>query len=225
MLSSCLQLLKDQDSPYPYISEADQHALSVYIAGRFGPMLADDATWTNKVTAEYLEPFHATAKRVLAEHPRVSAAETAAAAQQIESLLKKREVSAPNPLAEAMMAAATITSVASLPLGLLSALIVPGGFLLRAVGIAVVTPDGHEPSRLRSLWRAIVAWLPFIAFATMVLGFLWLPATLNVRITVMDDQRFAVIAMVLGAVGVTWAVVSPARGLQDWLAGTRLVPR
>jgi hypothetical protein len=163
---------------------------------------------------------------VLAEHPRVSAAETAAAAKQIEFLLKKRELSAPNPVAEAMRSAATTMWMTSLPLGLLSALIVPGGFLLRAFGIAVVTRDGREASRLRSLWRAIVAWFPFIALATLELGFLWMPAMSTVRSIFLEHQMFFTIyAMALAAAGTVWALVSPARGLQDWLAGTRLVPR
>ena len=42
--------------------------------------------------------------------------------------------------------------------GIVWAFVLRGGLLLRACGIAVVTGDGKPASRLRALWRGLVAW-------------------------------------------------------------------
>lgn len=47
---------------------------------------------------------------------------------------------------------------------MLSSLIVPGGLLGRFLGLAVVTGDGTEISRARSLVRTVVAWSPAIGW-------------------------------------------------------------
>jgi hypothetical protein len=95
-------------------------------------------------------------------------------------------------------------------LGVLWAVVLRGGFWLRALGIAVVTGDGAEASRWRAASRATLTWL-------------WVPAQLMASV-----HGGAVLRLTIWAVTVivfSWAGDHPERGLQDRMAGTYLVPR
>lgn len=228
-LVSDLQLLKDQERgrPYSYISEADENALSVYISGRFGQTLADDATWKNPSTANDLEPLHETARRVLNDHPRPTTEETAAARRKIAEHLRLRESEPIGLIHTVLIDAGTSMQMMLAPLAWLSALIVPGGLLLRLFGIAVVTGNGREASRVRSLWRATIAWLPFLAAWVVWIAFVkggTGPFAMSIVMSglLLDGPTYALLILTAGAV---WAIAGPARGIQDWLSGTRLVVR
>jgi hypothetical protein len=93
-------------------------------------------------------------------------------------------------------------------LGLVWALALRSGIWLRAFGIAVVTPDGNEVSRLRAVWRAALAWS-------------WVPAQL------LWAGHAVPLLLVAAAklVGLCYAAAHPERGIQDRLAGTHLVSR
>ena len=98
-------------------------------------------------------------------------------------------------------------------LGVALAGLARGGLSLRLGGIAVQKVDGTDASRLRCLWRGLVAWLPLLL--PLLAVFFW--------------RRAVVPATALGwiliAVGGIYALYRPTRGLQDWAAGTHLVPR
>ncbi len=106
------------------------------------------------------------------------------------------------------MTAAEAGLIGSATLALVWALAFGSGIWLRAFGIAVVTPDGKQASRLRAVWRAAVAWswvpaqLLFLGHATPLLG-----------------------VAVVKIVGLFYAADHPERGIQDRLAGTYLVPK
>ena len=83
-----------------------------------------------------------------------------------------------------------------------------GGWWFPLLGIAVTTRTGRRASRMLSFWRAVIAWLPSLAFTGgVMLGIPWVAAA----------------AAVLIAVGIVSAVLTPDRGLHDRLLGTRLV--
>jgi hypothetical protein len=103
-----------------------------------------------------------------------------------------------------------------LVLGLLSGLLFRGGLVLRWLGISVVNKSGAEVSRLRGLWRTVVAWSP--AGAAVVIAMLWIFSSY-------DFLPVIVMPLAGGLTGIVWAVVNPERGLQDKVAGTYLVPR
>jgi eukaryotic-like serine/threonine-protein kinase len=99
-----------------------------------------------------------------------------------------------------------------------------GGPFMRLLGIRVASKDGGRASRLRCAARAAVAWLPALAGTTVILYFMYggpggrqLPVSWTFLIAI---ATFALV-FVGGAI---YAVVSPQRGLQDRIAGTRLVP-
>ncbi|MGE3957433.1 MAG: protein kinase [Vicinamibacterales bacterium] len=93
-------------------------------------------------------------------------------------------------------------------LGLLSACALRSGVWLRAFGVAVVTSDGVEVSRVRAGWRAVAAW-----------G--WVP--LHVLAATIGHGQGGV--ALLTVAGLAYAAFSPPRGWQDRFAGTYLVPR
>ena len=98
---------------------------------------------------------------------------------------------------------------------LLAALILRGGLILRATGVAVVRGNGSIASRGRVFWRSLLAWSPFLlapvllALVSPLLGIL--PAGILLATLV-----FGLLA---------WSSLLPDRTLPDRLARTWLVPR
>ena len=102
-------------------------------------------------------------------------------------------------------------------LGLVSPVIVPGGFAMRQLGLAVVDRTGREISRWRSLGQAVVAWSPILLLVVPLYG---------VSGTMQPGWRVVAAGLVATfVVGAGYAIVHPTRGLQDRLVGTWLVPR
>jgi predicted anti-sigma-YlaC factor YlaD len=98
---------------------------------------------------------------------------------------------------------------------LATALLFRGGLLLRLLGLAVVRRDGERASRLRVLWRGVIAWSPFFAVP-------FLAAALNPLVGA-GWAAAVVIAFLTACVG--YSLSLPGRSLQDRLAGTCLVNR
>ncbi|HEV8113494.1 MAG TPA: protein kinase [Planctomycetota bacterium] len=93
-----------------------------------------------------------------------------------------------------------------------------GGLSLKLFGMGVRTTRGEMASRLRCAWRSLIVWIPL----TLLYGTgAWLG----------NHGHFAIgSSLVLAAAAVhaglvAYAVANPSRGIQDRLAGTRLVPR
>jgi uncharacterized RDD family membrane protein YckC len=104
----------------------------------------------------------------------------------------------------------------------LSLLVVPGGLMTRLLGLAVVTRDGTEINRWRSLVRVLVAWLPAI------LWLVYLAASPKMQGWVPNPPSpllGTVITLAAMSIGAAWAVARPARGLHDWISGTWVVQR
>jgi hypothetical protein len=107
-------------------------------------------------------------------------------------------------------------------LGIGAAGLFRGGLLLRAFGIEVVTRNGETVSRLRALWRGLLAWAPLIIAPVLLVPN---PIPLYIGVSREVAIAFGVCAGALFVVGAAWAVVHPERGLQDRIAGSYLVPR
>ena len=205
-------------------------ALEVYIAGRFGPTVADEKTWQNPMmVAGPIGSLRPLAERALADHPHVSPDELAEATAALRPLLQAQERFAQNmrtgaPFLGAFMFLGTFGLVAGV--GLLGAFVLRGGILMRALGIAVVTRTGQEVSRRRALGRALAAWVPLIALVVFVIqtGVLFNRLSPDRPSQLMVLSVVAPLAMLfLG--GAIWTALHPERGLQDRIASTWLVPR
>jgi len=205
----------------------EQAALEVYIVSRFGPMLADEKTWNNPFTAGQLQLTPTAAKQLLADHPSVSPEDLARAEPALRSFhdfqrqwaKTQRDMSASPWVIPTMIFTICLACVGALSVA--AAGLFRSGVLLRLFGIAIVTTGGERASRLRTLWRALLAWAPLAG--CIYFAFISRPSL------TWERHPAALTALaVSGALFVGGAMVSiwrPERGLQDRLAGTWLVRR
>jgi uncharacterized RDD family membrane protein YckC len=97
----------------------------------------------------------------------------------------------------------------------LAALICRGGLLLKVAGVTFVRRDGILASRVRVLWRSLVAWSPLIA-TPFIVGF---------SKVFSNTTTGMIIAGSLCAGLTVVSIILPKRGLPDMLAGTWPVAR
>jgi hypothetical protein len=95
---------------------------------------------------------------------------------------------------------------------------------LRLFGIAVVNRQGQAASRGRLIARALVVWIPVVAGTLVIIGL----AT-YIHETPGAWERGSAAAMIVLTVvvlcaAVVFALVRPAKGIQDFISRTRLVP-
>jgi hypothetical protein len=117
-----------------------------------------------------------------------------------------------------------------------------GGPVFRLLSISVRRSSGEPASRMRCAWRNFVAWmLVILAYTYNVAVLPGLMKTMQVgssTATASNDMSAATqalwlalagiapaLAILMHAAGACYAIVRPRRGIQDLLAGTRLVPR
>lgn len=113
---------------------------------------------------------------------------------------------------------ATLSMAFVLALSMLSAAIVPGGLVTRLAGLAVVTRDGREVPRGRSIARTAAAWSPMLAWL------IWLaPSPFARLIAASPWWTLGVLAALCAGAAITLA--RPARGLHDRITGCHVVPR
>jgi hypothetical protein len=217
---------RDREPPSRRSGEAaiDRAALETYIAGRFGPMVSDSRFWAAPVTRGALGRHRRLIERIVAEHPRVSADELAAATAALGPFLTQqarlRELSQQTSPLTTVLSMVPILFALTAMVALMSAWLFRGGLLLRALNIVVVTTNGEPVSRLRALWRGLGAWGVFIVPLMILMLAPWLGRYLGPA-----DVGVVVAECTFGLAGAAWAVVCPQRGLQDRFAGTYLVPR
>ena len=208
----------------------EREALEIYIAGRFRPRIVDEAVWSNPVMMQGLRGHRPTAEGVLARHPSVTPDEMKAArdilgsfiAEQDKAIASQQRMGArgPSAIAGVML---TLGLVLSAILGVFFAFLLRSGLFLRAFGLAVVNRSGQRAGRFRSAWRALVAWAPAVVFGLLGLfyGLVMDPANWG-RHPVMTAT--AVLCAIIFVGGAVMAVMRPTRGIQDRVAGTRIVP-
>jgi hypothetical protein len=200
----------------------DRAAAETYIAGRFGSTLSDPQVWTNPLTASVLEQHRPLIERLVANHPQVSPEELSAATAALGPFLKRQATIRrvrPNLTVIALLSGAFLFMETAL-IGIGSAWLFRGGLLLRIFGIEVVTKHGEPVSRLRALWRGLLAW-----GLVIIASILFVPAFRPAGVPENVDIAIAVFMATLFVAGAAWAAVYPERGLQDRIAGTYLVPR
>jgi hypothetical protein len=105
--------------------------------------------------------------------------------------------------------------------GLISVLAVPGGLFTRALRHAVVSRDGREIGRARSVIRFLAAWSPALAWIACV----GVPMFGDPRVAPEAAVGLGSLAVLVIAAGVAWTVAVPGRGPHDRIAGTWVVPR
>jgi len=228
-LDACLKRLVALDKKGPSELTAEQQAqredIEIYIAEHLREGAADSASYAAAFPgATRFRQQYNMAARALQNHPvrspeQVKKADATVARLLADTTTAVTRLNQPVVLwgVLAMIAAGSAAFVAAL--GLIGALAVRGGFTLRAFGGALVRADGRDASRLRVLGRALVAWSPVLLFPVLVkVG----PAL--DKITAGFAFFYTLVPVILLA-GAVWAWRHPARGIQDRIAGTWIVPR
>jgi hypothetical protein len=198
-------------------AEARKEALEVYLVGLYGDELRSDTFWTSGPgrARESLRPL---IQRMLDERPSVSSADLSRATEYLGSEMKERSLTRlirtvdPTVLTRPLLMQLSVAGA----LAMASSVICRGGLVLWLWGIAVATTGGGQVSRVRALGRTIVAWLPIFAGGAVVVRGGMLPA---------DEALVTILAVSLWIGCALYAIARPARGVQDLVAGTWLVPR
>jgi uncharacterized RDD family membrane protein YckC len=196
-------------------------AMEIYIAGHFGDFIRNPQTWNSPYARVIPAKQRAEAEKMVAAHPNPTPEEMKAAQKELGGIVDEngnfkqpRTPGFDSGFGGWMLIAGGVLIWAA-AFSLLCAIAFRGGALLRVLGIAVVTRTGADASRLRVLWRAIVAWSPGVIGAigaSYLVLIVPMPAAIGIMATV-------VAALVI------WSAALPERSLQDRLAGTWLVPR
>jgi hypothetical protein len=220
-MTKALVAIRSLDGKTDAASVKTRAALELFAADRFHDQMADDRTWRDPRSSGLLTPLRPIAQRILSSPSIPTDDERRAAVAAAEAELGNTVSIRTQALGIAAIVPALVLLLSAIA-AVLSALLFPGGLLLRWLGLAVVARGGSDVTRFRAAWRAIVAWSPILLLWLYVwarapggrepfeaLSSLWAPAA-------------AAAAAIAGA---AWAIVHPARGLPDRLTGTWLVPR
>lgn len=196
--------------------QAEQRALEVYVAGRFGKTISDKTRWSSPMAHSVITPpQQKIAQRALATHPDLSEEEVDEAAAELKQFLEEDSSFLPFPILPfaIVMAYANMLIWIALP-NIICAPVFRGGPLLRLLGIAIVTRTGARASRLRVFGRSLIVWSPCLLALLAVAPFCNQEMTWGLALT---SAAFPVLAM--------WSTLLPVRGIPDRIAGTYLVPR
>ncbi len=200
------------------LTPADREAAEIVLAARYRSTLADERFYRPERFLLLTPASRARAGAILRRHDGAVTVEAAAARPAIRKLLGDSMSDQLPPLAPiALFMFFGMLCVIAVS-GLIAA-VAARGLLLRLLGFELVTSDGRRASRGRVLLRAAIAWSPLLVPVVVstalggMAGGLWsLTAMLGV-------------ALVIQLAGAVIAIARPARGLQDRLAGTWIVPR
>jgi hypothetical protein len=200
-------------------------AIETYLAGQHGALLRNTPRWSSSAQGpEGDQPeLRRLASDIAKRYPSVTAEELARSRETIRPILDGVRTSqgsgfARSPRATVLTLMAAIGSSIALFLSIVSSIAVPGGVTTRLIGLAVVTRDGNEIGRVRSLARTLIAWAPILVWLVLV------PAQINLG---PGPGSVLAIGLVFGAMiaGVVWTIAAVNRGLHDRIAGTWVVPR
>ena len=193
-----------------------------YLAGTFGPALADDRTWTDVRTRAFIGRLRPAARVALAGGAAKDEAERRLAAEAARECNDGMEGGRTSALKVASMVPAAVL-LASAFGGLLMSFLFRGPLLIRLLGFAVVPRDGRPASRVRAVWRSALAWSPTLVLWSIVVA--WSARGGGDVIDLFANPWITPALLIVSAAG-AWATVrEPGRGPADRLAGTFIVPR
>ncbi|HEX5176659.1 MAG TPA: hypothetical protein VFV83_06505, partial [Chthoniobacteraceae bacterium] len=208
-----------------YRKETFAPSIEIHIAGHFGDFIRDPRKWNSQLPKGLPSKWRRDAEKIVAAHPHPTPEEMQRADLELAPFLdehgrfksrsatghasdKQMAEKGPYMLAGGLLGFAAASSI-------FCALAFRGGLLLRMLGIGVVTGNGADASRLRMVWRAIIAWSPLFAGA-------WLLFALASEVPLPSALAGPALLMI---VPVVFSATLRERSLQDRLAGTWLVPR
>ncbi len=205
--------------------EAQLRQLKIYVPNRFKKQITDEGLWNGYYSLMKIEgDARELAEELVAKEPERSVEELERAFAGVKRFTVRAEAQILEQRGRMLETVGEVMVVAGgyqfllfvvVP-GMLGALMFRGGLLLRGSGLVLVGNDGRPAARWRVLVRNGIMWAPLVAapYALMAEG---IPA----------DAK--VIGGLVGALGYGLGALvvlrNPSRGLQDRIAGTRLVPQ
>ncbi|WP_395741383.1 protein kinase domain-containing protein [Prosthecobacter sp.] len=208
-------------------------AMETYIGGTYGPIVRDPKQWDSPIGRSILPlPMRAMVEKIVKEHPQPSEEEMQRARALLQPLLDTRV----KERAEAIGMAGKVHSVDFMTasvlcvyllltafLSVFCAAVFRGGLMMRLLGIAVVTNEGMDASRLRMLWRSLIAWSP-ILLTPLVIMYLTRFMRNAGASSMVQGVGLSIMVILFGVLAVA-VIATRGRGLHDRLARTWLVPR
>jgi len=198
--------------------------IEIYLAEHMAEAIRNPATWESSTPKIGRRGGKERARLALEHHPTRTAEEIRRAEATVAPILESQaqgleKLASARALTGIVVATLSGTFVFVAFLAGVGALFTGTGFTFRPFGVALVNRRGARISRVRALWRATVTWSPVIALA-FVLKY---GPDVTDGSTAVFAIDLALVALVIA--GAVWASQRPARGIQDRLAGTWVVPR
>jgi len=219
---ACLDRYQKLEQPgQTAATPGEREALEIFIAAHSRQMITNELIvdfFDNREKKDEADQAYQTISQIVARHPAPSAQQIAEATARLKPILDAKP-----PIQFGQVKGVFIRVVLLiLPYGfgiliavpsLIAALVCRGGLLVRALGVAFVTRDGAPASRWRLLLRIVLIWSPILV-----------GVVLSVR-PLLGAFKAEAIMLALFALGMTWTLFDPQRGLPDRLVGTWAVPR
>ena len=214
-----------------HAAEAEQNdamlliPFNIHLAGHYGSVLTNESFWSKpEARSLFTGELRDRAREAAKTLPEVSAIDLAKADGQVAQALKTQKTFEAGQVVWLTLGFGWMFLLLIAVVDLAVALILRQTMILRPFGMAVITRTGHEASRLRLLWRGLVAWFPLFLGALFLLPLALCSSA--------DYANYGYILLgILLAIVVAWvgtailALVWPHRGVADRLSGTTLVPR
>lgn len=200
-----------------------------YVAQRFRASLSDETFWST-VTAQPVAQAarHSLARQLLDRYssdPRALDSLTAQLRPEVDRATAESRAVSESAGAFVGIVTSSVSALVLVVLmiaHLVSSAVVPGGVVMRGAGLAIVSAEGREASRLRSVGRALITWSPVMAWCVLLAASPLSPGGV-------PAPRFPMLAALLTfavlAIGAIATVLQPSRGPHDVLAKVWVVPR
>jgi hypothetical protein len=216
-LSNVLNTWRAKKLPFvPADRLPSDRLIGIYIAAHYGGFITNGEAWSS-VLARTLIPLDARqfAERSLVQYSTPAKGELQEAEKLLGTVARQSGAAAmPSPQSLGPLILWSCLLLYAATPAVIAALLFRGGLVLWIAGVTYVRRDGRRASRLRLLWRGVVAWSPVAVAA--VLGLAAMP-TKSVTLALLGGLLLAALT--------TWSLWLPKRGLPDRLAGTWPVPR
>jgi hypothetical protein len=203
------------------LSSQDREVIEVALATRYRHVLTDRRLFG----PEYLYvglSLQERIERVLRRKPTEAESRRATEHPVVQAIVKEASKNMDPPRLPVLAILVLVACFLVEALFALAAGVAFRGGLLRILGLELVTANGQPASRLRVLVRTAFAWAPVLVLAPVSMTKAAVLVTTSGPIELIVAMGAALLAILAGAI-VT--LVHPARGIQDWLAGTWVVPR
>jgi hypothetical protein len=198
------------------MSSDDRTSVEVALATRYREVLSDGRLFAPQTT-DYLplgEEQRAIALDVLRRHPPTTLDPQEPVAPRVAAIIRRANGDSTPPWYQAIHVRTFGVYLTFAVIAVIVGGIVRGG-LLRIIGLEIVTARGQPAGRFRVLARAAFTWSPILLVP-------WVTPVIGRILPDLAATPWWLLGMIGGAIAIA---ISPARGVQDRLAGTWVVPR